>query len=122
VIYRTHCTNRADTLGTTLLIPPQPSDVSQHWIACLFTSEDYGRRKGSPDSVVENTRTALEDLKTQLEALRGSDVGTDEKSRPGEIWACRFNSVNFKVPWERTRAVIEDVGLDFTVVNKEVGS
>ena len=33
-------------VGKALLIRPQPGTL--HWIACLFTSRHYGRRKDEP--------------------------------------------------------------------------
>ncbi|KAF3247403.1 ADP-ribose 1''-phosphate phosphatase [Orbilia oligospora] len=43
-IYHNHCTNVSNPsslLGTTLLIPPQPTDRKTHWIACY---RDIGHR------------------------------------------------------------------------------
>lgn len=63
--------------------------------------------------VLENTVTALDDLKAQLERLEREGEG------PGELFACRFNAGLFGVPWERTREVLERSGLEVTVVRPE---
>lgn len=42
----------------------------EHWIACLFTSVAYGRRRDPPDMILANTRAALEDLAAQVRRLR----------------------------------------------------
>jgi hypothetical protein len=47
----------------------------KHWIGCLFTSFGYGKPtkskagKDSPKKILRNTRTALKDLREQVEAL-----------------------------------------------------
>lgn len=53
------------------------------------------------------------DLKMQMEGLKGGD------DRPGEVWGCRFNSKNFGVEWERSRRVVEEVGVGMVVVEFE---
>lgn len=53
-------------------------------------------------------------MKRQLEEIqadRSSQVGSI-----GELWSCRFNSGLFAVPWERSRRVLEEAGLEVTVV------
>ncbi|KAH7374067.1 putative ADP-ribose 1''-phosphate phosphatase [Cadophora sp. MPI-SDFR-AT-0126] len=129
--YRTHCQThpRASLLGKTLLIPPQENEKwttgKKQWIACLFTSHDYGKRKGESDGIVEATKGALQDLKAQLKELGwqedgDEDYGGEERGGegvPGEIWACKFNSKNFGVEWERSLAVMEEVGLKMFLVN-----
>lgn len=128
IVYKSHCDSQTGNalLGTTLLIPPQAGDGNKkQWIACLFTSVDYGRKKGTPDSIVAATRGALEDLKVQLDLLKGGADGNDDQSgkekgkqevTPGELWACRFNSKNFGVPWARSRRAVEEVGLVMNIV------
>jgi len=55
----------------------------------------------------------VEDLKAQLEEIKQGE------NKPGEVWACKFNSASFGVPWERSRKVVEEVGLDMVVVDRE---
>jgi ADP-ribose 1''-phosphate phosphatase len=94
-------------VGTTLLIPPQATDIGagrKHWIACLFTSVAYGKAVDPPKAVLTNTELAMDDLRAQVEELEKAGGG-----KPGEWHSAKINSVRFKVPWEETVAVIENV-------------
>ncbi|KAJ5126551.1 ADP-ribose 1''-phosphate phosphatase [Penicillium atrosanguineum] len=106
-------------LGTALVIPPQQSDCKggrkAHWIICLFTSRDYGKRVDSPDMIINSTHAALQDLKSQVNSLQ-NDIQGSQKPPPGELWSCRFNSGLFGVPWGKTRSLLDNVGLDLRVV------
>lgn len=110
-------------LGTALVIPPQPEDYSsgkkRHWIVCLFTSSGFGSRVDSPESILNSTFAALQDLDMQLVLLKEQTEGADDEQPPGELYSCRFNSGLFAVPWEQTRDVIDDVGLSMTVIYPE---
>ncbi|KAK6538105.1 ADP-ribose 1''-phosphate phosphatase [Orbilia ellipsospora] len=101
-VYHNHCTTAhsdpSSLLGTTLLIPPQESDPDGHWIACLFTSERYGKRVDSPEMILRRTKGAFEGL---LEQVRR--VGVD-----GGLHACKINSGRFGVDWGRTREALEE--------------
>ena len=65
-VYKAHCEKYARLdqssliVGTCLLIPGD-----RHDIACLFTSQGYGRRKDSPDEILSATKTAVQDLMGQ---------------------------------------------------------
>ena len=86
-------------------------DQGEHYIACLFTSPKYGRQKAPEDKILEYTKLAIEDLATQLEALRqgkGAEVG--------DLWAVRINSGKFGVRWKRSREVLEEGSLSMKVV------
>ena len=63
--------------------------------------------------ILENTKTAVEDLRRQVEELRGK--GEDI----GGVWAVRINSGKFGVRWEETREVLEAGGVDMRVVRPE---
>ena len=123
-IYKAHCLSpeyNHKLLGSCLLIPPQEDEVrkeAKHWIACLFASRMYGSRKARGEKILENTKTALEDLRDQVEKLR-----TQSKDRnPGRLYACRFNSGKFGVPWEDSRELVEQVfedsGETITIVSR----
>ncbi|KAE8419234.1 ADP-ribose 1''-phosphate phosphatase [Aspergillus pseudocaelatus] len=103
--------------GTALIIPPQEKDskgkAKKHWIICLFTSRNFGKRVSSPDVIIQNTELAVADMVRQIDGLRAEESGI------GELWSCRFNSGLFGVKWELSRRVLEDSGLDFTVVRPE---
>ncbi|KIK57502.1 hypothetical protein GYMLUDRAFT_751385 [Collybiopsis luxurians FD-317 M1] len=107
---RNHGTQDSSLVGTCLLIPPTTtSDISDTnpsvYIGCLFTSRAYGRNRDSPEDILAATRQALMDLMRQ----------TNDQSEEWELHACRFNSGKFGVPWERTAAIIEELGIEMTV-------
>lgn len=116
--YNAHCKSRgAELLGSCFLIPPQldSSDEGErdkaHWIGCLFTSVGKGKKKGSVESILEATGAAMRDLLRQVrhvdrEAPEYKSVGL------GEMKMCKINSGLFGVPWERTKAVIEQIEID----------
>ncbi|CAD6575083.1 MAG: ADP-ribose 1''-phosphate phosphatase [Alectoria sarmentosa] len=111
--------HQANIVGTTLLIPP-PSVTNQrqasktpHYIACLFTSLDYGKRVSPPEEILENTGNALKDLAKNLAEIRG--LGEEV----GNCHAVRINSGKFGVEWQKTKAVLEAGDLDITVVRPE---
>ena len=103
----------------------ESSGSKRHWIACLFTSEGYGKPTKThpgmdkPDVILKNTRKSLVDLKEQLLKLEkgaeGRDGGIDSQSKkvmskdgPRELWSCKFNSGLFAVEWEHTGKVLEE--------------
>ncbi|KAF3101263.1 ADP-ribose 1''-phosphate phosphatase [Orbilia oligospora] len=105
-IYHNHCTNVSNPsslLGTTLLIPPQPTDRKTHWIACMFTSVYYGRRVDTPDKILESTTSAFEHFLNLV-----TNEETAGRRVVGELHACKINSGRFGVEWERSRKVLED--------------
>ncbi|KAK3116223.1 ADP-ribose 1''-phosphate phosphatase [Teratosphaeriaceae sp. CCFEE 6253] len=106
--YSQHCqhTNVDTLLGTALLIPPSKGEM--HFVRCLFTSRHFGRRKDAPAKILAATGPAMEDL---LRRVGEFNAGVGEAGgRVGEVRICRINSGLFKVPWAKTRAVLE--GLD----------
>lgn len=101
--------------GTASIWPPLAPDYrggkKKHYIICLFTSQGVGRQVDSPDLIVNSTHAALKDLKAQIDKY---ELTTGEKFPP--LFCCRFNSGLFGVPWERTRKLLDDSGLEVTVV------
>ena len=105
-------------MGTALLIaPPDTKHQRQasipHYIACLFTSLDYGKRVSPAEKILENTGNALKDLAKQVAEMRG--LGEEV----GKCYAVRINSGKFGVEWQKTKAVLEAGELDITVVRPE---
>ena len=106
-------------VGTALLIPPlnatnqRQASQTPHYIACLFTSLDYGKKVSPPEAILENTRNALRDLARRVAEIRG--LGEDL----GDCHAVRINSGRFGVEWQETKAVLEAGDLDITVVRPE---
>ena len=128
-VYADHCKEHEANalLGSCLLIPPQDFDVSSRnrkadfpdrprwWVACLFTSESYGKKtkskpgKSSPKEITADTKLALLDLRLQLENCQQESNAGKPRPDPKELWACKFNSGSFGVKWEKTVKVIEEV-------------
>ncbi|KAF9074448.1 hypothetical protein BDP27DRAFT_1399631 [Rhodocollybia butyracea] len=108
---KTHGSGSPSLLGTCLLIPPPDIGITnlEVHIACLFTSKVYGRNKDTPDEILAATKDALVDLQRQLQT---QDSGS---APPWELHACRFNSGKFGVPWERSVAIVEELGIHMTV-------
>lgn len=107
--YREHCLYSAttDQTGTCLLIAPCETGTGpKHWIACLFTSAEYGRKKDGPDEILKNTELAVRDLLLKLKQAKenGENVGS--------LRMCKINSGKFAVQWERTEGVLEEVRLE----------
>lgn len=94
--YKEHCVlnqlKGKSIVGTTLV-----TDGLEHgWkVGCLFTSKGFGYEVDDPDTILENTRKALENLFDQCPEL--------------ELHSNKFNSVLFGVPWEETEAVLKDI-------------
>lgn len=90
----------------------------------MFTSLRPGRYLSSPEVILDNTRTAIDDMERQLLILRDSGNargiddtnGSGDPTIPGELWSCRFNSGLFGVDWSLSKQILEDAGLDVTVV------
>lgn len=113
-----------------------------HFVGCLFTSRAFGKRKDSPEQILDATELAMEDLLRQVKKwneahgpdaarqepnepeaeLKGnekvskgtdSDVNDQEQSHDiKSIHMCKINSGLFAVPWEDTRAVLESIDLN----------
>ncbi|MCJ1284846.1 ADP-ribose 1''-phosphate phosphatase [Xylographa opegraphella] len=102
-------------LGTALLIPPQKDDLTStadegHWIACLFTSVDYGKKVSSALVILESTKKAMADLQRKMKFRKAQD------QKIGDMWAVKINSGKFGVPWDRTKRILEQCGMDIKVV------
>lgn len=110
-IYKDHCKSKdpEDIVGTALLIQ-QPT----HWIACLFTSRDFGKRVDPVEAILAQTEQSVTDLHRQIKHLQKAD-----SSQLGSIWSVRINVGYFKVPWSKTLAVLKGCELDMMVVRRE---
>ncbi|KAL3467549.1 hypothetical protein BJX64DRAFT_247982 [Aspergillus heterothallicus] len=96
--------------GHTLIIPPQKEDYEKpqgrkHWVICLFTSYEFGKRKAAVDVILRNTELALADMKAQL-----------PEHEINGLYTCQINAGLFNVPWPRTKKLLEELDLDITVV------
>ena len=130
--YKAHCLSpppdskltikqhQANLVGTILLIPPSNDIANQrqasktpHYIACLFTSLDYGKRVSPPEEILDNTGNALKDFARQVAEIRQSS------QELGDCHAVRINSGKFGVEWQKTKAVLEAGDVDITVFRPE---
>ncbi|KAF4312895.1 Appr-1-p processing [Botryosphaeria dothidea] len=108
--YKLHldfCTSEPDgkaKIATAQLIP-MDGEKRRHYIGCVFTSVHYGRKRDSPETILENTGPAMEDLLRKLaEARKTQEVG--------EVRICKINSGLFGVPWEKTLEVLQTIKLE----------
>lgn len=103
-LYHDFCTKthnpKSDSVptGTALLIPPV--DVTEHWVGCLFTSAQYGRKKDKSEVIIRNTEPAM----AMLLDLVGNVQGVEG------VRMCKINSGQFGVKWERTEEVLKRIG------------
>ncbi|KPI38740.1 ADP-ribose 1''-phosphate phosphatase [Cyphellophora attinorum] len=118
-----YCQERTheELMGSCLVILPQDEDSKaigkEVYIACLFTSHGYGRKNSKTKNpglskkadVLTATKTALEDLRKQLDQLHSKG----ESDRVLEITSVKFNAGSFKVPWEETQLQIEEAFKDY---------
>jgi len=79
----------AGLLGTCLLIPPQNEGQGTPaiWTACLFTSYSYGKRKDRPEKIIAQTKSALGDLRVQLDGIKGGKWLCEAKTKDQDIHA-----------------------------------
>lgn len=112
-LYQEHClvTHNPKTkpvlTGTCLLIPPaeEHAGAKRHWIACLFTSEKYGRNKDSKGQILASTSPAFRHLLALLRRQAREGIGPS----PQEIRMCQINSGLFAVKWQDTKIALEAV-------------
>ncbi|KAJ5523738.1 hypothetical protein N7494_010388 [Penicillium frequentans] len=105
-------------VGTALIIYPETwfsEPGMRPWVICLFTSADYGNRVDSPDMILNNTNAALHDLRQRLDLGRKQQ---SESANIDQLYACRFNSGLFGIPWAKTKELVDRVslGLPLTIV------
>ncbi|KAM0555874.1 hypothetical protein ACHAPJ_006276 [Fusarium lateritium] len=153
-IYKEHCrAARTDPddpwssqslVGTCFIIPPQDSyaaaGMPRVHIVCLFTSYGYGSfknlrtgrpAKDDPSKILAQTRVALGEMRTQLEAQKNKPSGEPETSQPESepetsqpesepetsqpadntitIYSPKINSGASHVSWKLTSSLIEEV-------------
>lgn len=101
-VYRDHCaqytteaTKRDNLLGTCLLIPTTGDNI----VACLFTSNSFGRSVDPPESIVEATERAVADMWRQLR----------DQNFNGQVHLPLINAGLFRVPWEDTEQALKGV-------------
>lgn len=118
-IYSNHCDKHGHALfGKALLIPPvkrtsskeEDRDGNQsfakHFVGCLFTSRAFGRKKDSPSRILKATVPAMLDL---LRQVKEWNAKAQDDEKVGEVRMCKINSGLFAVPWEKTKAALEQI-------------
>lgn len=68
---------------------------NDHFVACLFTSNNYGKSLDPKAKILENTSTSIR-LLLEMVAAKGYP-----------IYSNKFNSGLFRVPWEETEAILK---------------
>jgi len=80
---------------------------NNHFVACLFTSNGYGKSKDPKSKILENTASSIR-LLLEISAHKGYP-----------IYSNKFNSGLFKIPWEETEAIlkplVEQYGVEWIV-------
>ena len=89
---------------------------SRIYVASLITSFHYGQRVDPPDDILANTARAIQSLSKQMHEIQQNNR-KNAISPIRELWSVRLNSGLFKVPWERTKAVLQESGLQMDVVS-----
>lgn len=96
--YQRYCKeNGAKALGTCYL-----TQEKGYYIACLFTSKDYGQFVDPPEKILRNTQTAMNQLLAML-----------PDGFP--IHLPKINSGLFRVPWQKTLKILKKLDGNFTV-------
>ena len=101
---------RRSLVGTCMITAVRDSEQppkNRRYIASLITSFDYGKNVDEPDLILENTRKAFQSLKDQISQINADNV-TKGIDPIDEVWAVRMNSGLFDVPWEKTKAILEE--------------
>lgn len=83
-------------VGMAQLITATDPEGSSYWIGNLINSAGYGSILDTEDEIMVNTVLAINNLCFQLES-KGLNT----------IYSNKFNSGLFKVPWEKTEAIIK---------------
>ena len=101
---------RRSLVGTCVISEEEDSKDgprARRYIASLITSLDYGKYVDTPAEIIENTHKAFQSLKDQILGINANNA-TKGIDSIDEVWAVRLNSGLFKVPWEETKAILEE--------------
>ena len=107
-----HASNPSGLLGSTYLIKSESSDPGNSgrenvaYVACMFTSDAFGRRKNSADDIVENTDKSMLHLESQLAELAKTEP-IEQQDGVNVVNMPKINAGLFNVPWEETEAVLK---------------
>lgn len=119
--YKSYCDSHVKSKTTKQLVgTPQliaPLDEPGHFIGCLFTSDRHGRAKDSPSQILDATKSSMEDLIKQINDWNRQHK-EDEKITG--LYMCKINSGLFNVPWEKTKAILEELKIDLVDLKKQI--
>ncbi len=101
--YKTSC----DMYGADLLGTSRIFHENGYYVACMFTSYDYGNNVDTPEQILHNTHGALNDILA---------FQTFFEPNSHEIHMPKINSGRFRVPWEKTELILQVALLDSVVV------
>lgn len=103
----------AELLATAQLIPPCEiaygkdgvTDVP-HYVACLFTSKRFGRKRDKPAQIIKSTGPAMKHLMSQIKSAvkAGQPIAG--------IRTCQINAGMFAVPWEKSKEAMERIQVE----------
>lgn len=94
-VYHLGCCGE-DATGIGIVLPEE----KQYKVGCLITSTNYGPKKDSVKTVLQNTKEALKMFFIASILPLNADV---------EIHSNKFNSGLFGVEWEKTEKILLDV-------------
>lgn len=94
-LYSEGCENLG-LVGTSHLYTAGDINGKVYWIGNLLNSSGYGATLDTEDEILVNTVLAINNLCYNL-----------EKNELTTVYSNKFNSGLFKVPWEKTEAIIK---------------
>lgn len=116
-LYEEHCAKYKpqELLGTTLIIKSDDfNEEDGFYIACLFTSTGGGNSPDAPDSILLNTRLAIQDLYNQL--VNSNEPYLTSPNGNFIINLPKINAGIFRVPWDYTKNILQGISnLDFNI-------
>jgi ADP-ribose 1''-phosphate phosphatase len=116
--YTAYCNGKtpASIVGQAVMTEISLEGGGVCYLANLLTSKHYGRKKDSPKLILEQTRSALEELRTWVEGKQSRG----EMKGSVKVFSPKMNAGYFGVPWDRTyeaiRGVFADMDIEWTVI------
>lgn len=109
--YKEHCDDtRKVALGTGRLSRWHVTEP--HYVGWIITSQGYAKDLDSKVSILANTALALDSLcKSIYTYMQLNDMQTVD------VYSNKFNSGLFKVPWNESEVVLEQVLKHYTRIN-----
>lgn len=100
--YCNRVTSSLPNVGSCFISPLRPCSNGRHYrVACLITSNGYGKDVDSPQDILRATDDALNDFISQYKDMEENLI-----KDTALICSNKFNSGLFHVPWEKTKRLI----------------